>query len=89
MMILRSSPPSPFGRKVRIALHHLGLAERVEIVATDTASETDTRTTTSNRVLRGRCRVTTARLPSRRAHQDALQDLELLQTLPGAEHDRL
>ena len=41
MMILRSSPPSPFGRKVRIALHHLGLAERVEIVATDTASETD------------------------------------------------
>src|SRR5438270_11774850 len=42
MMILRSSPPSPFGRKVRIALHHLGLAERVEIVATDTASETDT-----------------------------------------------
>jgi glutathione S-transferase len=42
MMILRSSPPSPFGRKVRIALHHLGLAERVEIVTTDTASETDT-----------------------------------------------
>ena len=41
MMILRSSPPSPFGRKVRIALHHLGLAERVEIVATDTASEAD------------------------------------------------
>jgi glutathione S-transferase len=42
MMILRSSPPSPFGRKVKIALHHLGLAERVEIVATDTASEADT-----------------------------------------------
>src|SRR5947209_5496307 len=42
MMILRSSPPSPFGRKVKIALHHLGLAERVEVVATDTASETDT-----------------------------------------------
>jgi glutathione S-transferase len=41
-MLLRSSPPSPFGRKVRIALHHLGLAERVEIVAADTASETDT-----------------------------------------------
>ena len=41
MMILRSSPTSPFGRKVRIALHHLGLAERVEIVATDTASEAD------------------------------------------------
>jgi glutathione S-transferase len=42
MMLLRSSPPSPFGRKVRIALHHLGLAERVEIVAADIASETDT-----------------------------------------------
>jgi glutathione S-transferase len=42
MMILRSSPPSPFGRKVRIALHHLGLADRVEIVAADTSSETDT-----------------------------------------------
>jgi glutathione S-transferase len=42
MMILRSSPPSPFGRKVKIALYHLGLGERVEIVATDTASETDT-----------------------------------------------
>jgi glutathione S-transferase len=42
MMILRSSPASPFGRKVRIALHHLGLADRVDIVATDTANETDT-----------------------------------------------
>jgi glutathione S-transferase len=42
MMILRSSPPSPFGRKVRIALLHLGLADRVEIVAADTSSETDT-----------------------------------------------
>jgi glutathione S-transferase len=41
MMILRSAPPSPFGRKVRIALHHLGLTDRVDIVATDTASETD------------------------------------------------
>ena len=42
MMILRSSPPSPFGRKVRIALIHLGLADRVEIVATDTSSKSDT-----------------------------------------------
>jgi len=41
-MILRSSPPSPFGRKVRIALIHLGLADRVEIVATDTSSKSDT-----------------------------------------------
>ncbi len=42
MTTLRSAPPSPFGRKVRIALLHLGLAERVDIVAADTASETDT-----------------------------------------------
>ncbi len=42
MMILRSSPPSPFGRKVRIALIHLGLADRIEIVATDTSSKSDT-----------------------------------------------
>jgi len=42
MMILRSSPPSPFGRKVRIALIHLGLADRVEIVATDTSSKSHT-----------------------------------------------
>jgi len=42
MTILRSAPPSPFGRKVRIALLHLGLADRVDIVAADTASETDT-----------------------------------------------
>jgi len=42
MMILRSSPPSPFVRKVRIALIHLRLADRVEIVATDTSSKSDT-----------------------------------------------
>ena len=42
MMILRSSPPSPFGRKVRIALIHLGLADGVEIVATDTSGKSDT-----------------------------------------------
>jgi glutathione S-transferase len=42
MMILRSAPPSPFGRKVKIALHHLGLADQVEVTATDTNSETDT-----------------------------------------------
>ena len=36
MMKLRSSPPSPFGRKVKIAAHVLGLAERIEIVQADT-----------------------------------------------------
>jgi glutathione S-transferase len=40
-MILRSSPPSPFGRKVSIAVDIAGLLGDVTIVAADTASETD------------------------------------------------
>ena len=32
-MILRSAPPSPFGRKVKIAASVLGLSDRIEIVA--------------------------------------------------------
>ena len=35
MMILRSAPPSPFGRKVQIALSVLGMDD-VAIEATDT-----------------------------------------------------
>jgi glutathione S-transferase len=34
-MLLRSSPASPFARKVRMAILHLGLADNVEIVAAD------------------------------------------------------
>jgi glutathione S-transferase len=41
MMILRSSPLSPFGRKVRIALGVLGLADEVAIEAADTADPND------------------------------------------------
>ncbi len=41
MLILRSSPPSPFGRKVKIAAKVLGLMDRIEIVVADTTSETD------------------------------------------------
>ncbi|HEV7286859.1 MAG TPA: glutathione S-transferase N-terminal domain-containing protein, partial [Kaistia sp.] len=37
MLVLRSSPASPFGRKVKIAAHHLGLMDRIDIVAADTA----------------------------------------------------
>jgi glutathione S-transferase len=37
MMILRSSPPSPFGRKVKIAAAVLGLADRIKIEVTDTS----------------------------------------------------
>jgi glutathione S-transferase len=41
MMILRSSPLSPFGRKVRIALGVLGLANDVTIEAADTTDPND------------------------------------------------
>ena len=37
MMILRSAPASPFGRKVKIAASLLSLSEQIEIVAADTA----------------------------------------------------
>ena len=35
MMILRSSPASPFGRKVRIAAAVLGLADKIDVRETD------------------------------------------------------
>ena len=40
-MILRSSPASPFGRKVKIAAHILGLLDRVKIVNADTLNPED------------------------------------------------
>ena len=36
MLMLRSSPASPFGRKVKLAALELGLMDRIEIVAADT-----------------------------------------------------
>lgn len=41
MLILRSAGPSPFGRKVRIALAILGLEDQVDARATDTISPDD------------------------------------------------
>ncbi len=41
MMILRSSPTSPFVRKVRIAAEILGLSDRIEIVNADTLDPAD------------------------------------------------
>lgn len=41
MMILKSSPPSPFGRKVKIAAAMLGLAGEIDVVATDTTDPDD------------------------------------------------
>lgn len=41
MMILKNAPPSPFGRKVRIAAAMLGLSEGIEVVMTDPADAND------------------------------------------------
>ena len=41
MMILRSSPPSPFGRKVRIAVSLLGFDGEVKIEAADPTDSND------------------------------------------------
>jgi glutathione S-transferase len=41
MLVLRSSPASPFGRKVRIAAAIVGLSERIEVVAADTNDPAD------------------------------------------------
>jgi glutathione S-transferase len=38
MMILRSSPASPFARKVRLAAAILGLTDEIEVVAADTSN---------------------------------------------------
>jgi glutathione S-transferase len=41
-MILRSSPASPFARKIRIAISLLGLAGKIDVRATDLNDPTDT-----------------------------------------------
>jgi glutathione S-transferase len=41
-MLLRSSPASPFGRKVRMAAIILGLADRISVTPADTSNPTDT-----------------------------------------------
>ena len=41
MMILRSSPASPFGRKVRIAASVLGLSSEIDVRATNLEDPTD------------------------------------------------
>ena len=41
MMILRSSPASPFGRKVRISAALLGLADRITLVQADASKADD------------------------------------------------
>ena len=41
MLVLRSSPASPFGRKIKIAAAVLGLTDRIEIVPADTTDPAD------------------------------------------------
>ena len=41
MPILRSSPPSPFGRKVKIAAHVAGLYDKLDVVNADTNDPDD------------------------------------------------
>lgn len=41
MLTLRTSPASPFGRKVKIATSLLGLSDRIDIVPADTANPED------------------------------------------------
>ncbi len=41
MLILRSSPASPFGRKVKIAAELLGLMDRIQVTEADTLDATD------------------------------------------------
>lgn len=41
MLTLRSSPASPFGRKVKIAATLLGLSDRITVVAADTNDPSD------------------------------------------------
>ena len=42
MLVLRSSPPSPFGRKVKIAAALLGLSDRITVETADTNNPNDT-----------------------------------------------
>ncbi|MCU4118689.1 glutathione S-transferase N-terminal domain-containing protein [Variovorax sp. N23] len=41
MPTLLSSPPSPFGRKVRIAIDVLGMADRIAVLTADTSNPDD------------------------------------------------
>ncbi len=40
-MKLRSSPPSPFGRKIKLAMTILGLKDKIEVVEANTADPSD------------------------------------------------
>lgn len=77
-LTLRSSPPSPYGRKVLIAASVLGLADKIVFEQADTLDETDTL-----RQQNPLGKVPTLILEDGRALYDSRVILEYLDTLAG------
>ncbi len=79
-MILRSTPSSPFGRKVRMAIDTLGLNDRVEIVPASTTDASDT-LRSQNPLGKMPCLITT----SGEAIYDSGVIIEYLQEVAGSD----
>ncbi len=77
-MMLRSSSASPFARKIRIAAAVLGLADRIEIIPTDTTDPND-----SLRLQNPLGKIPTLVLEDGRALYDSAVILEYLDFLAG------
>jgi glutathione S-transferase len=52
MMILRSTPPSPFGRKVKLAASVLGLSSDIKVEPADTNDTNDSDPSARTRAVR-------------------------------------
>jgi len=78
MMILRSSPASPFGRKVRIAADLLGLTDKIDVRETDLNDPTD-----SIRVQNPVGKIPALILEDGEAYYDSPVILEVLDHLAG------
>jgi glutathione S-transferase len=78
MMILRSAPASPFGRKVRIAASVLGLADKIEVRETDLNDPDD-----SIRVQNPLGKIPALILDDGTAYYDSRVILEVLDHLAG------
>ncbi len=59
MMILRSSPPSPFGRQIKIAAELLGVMDQITIEAADTTDPNDTLMSNSTLIRSACCKLST------------------------------
>lgn len=76
--VLRTTLTSPYGRKVRMAVHILGLSHRITIVPADTLDETDT-LRLQNPLGKMPCLL----LPDRSAIHDSAIIIEYLQEVAG------